>query len=259
MLELFLVISAGLALGSFISALTYRLPRSESIVWARSACPACHTALGPLDLVPLLSWLLLRGRCRHCTAPISPRYPLTELASALLLFLLYQQFGLTPLWAIVSLLGICLLASSLIDWRFQVLPDSLQLTAALLALPYHLFLHHSWPPYLWGAALGIAVGILLHFGYYWLRKRHGLGLGDVKSFAIAGLWLGWEWLHAYWMIAGLLGIITGLLWRFSGRGERFPFGPALAAALLTLVVLQHSDADYILFPWLQPAVTPADY
>ena len=184
----------GLIMGSAVTALAWRVPRGLSWARGRSACPACQALLGPLELVPVLSFLLARGRCRHCRARISARYPLTELMCAAWAVLLYLKVG--PVWAFLplSLWGFLLVALLWIDLEFKLLPDVLTLpgtglgvAAALLAL--------GWVPGALHALLGIAVGsgILCFLAWAWItfRKVEGMGMGDVKLAASsARCWAG---------------------------------------------------------------------
>ncbi len=225
----------GLVLGSFVTMLSARLPAGGDLLGARSKCPQCHTALGVPDLVPVFSWLFLRGRCRHCAAPISRRYPVTELVMVMIAVLVAARLGATWEGLLVLLLGAVLLAMSVIDFEHGYLPDPLQVAAALLGGAF-VILNGHWKSGLAGAAVGLAVGLALRYGYCALRKRHGLGLGDVKLFAVAGLWLGVESLVSFFAIAGVLGILFGLVWRRAGGHAEFPFGPALCATLFLLLL-----------------------
>jgi prepilin signal peptidase PulO-like enzyme (type II secretory pathway) len=226
---------AGLVFGSFATMLTARLPRGTVLTGARSACPACQTPLGARDLVPVLTWLLLQGRCRHCGAPIAVRYPLIELTMAVLFAAAIWRFGATWDGALVAALGFTVLCMAAIDLEHGYLPDGLQATGALLGLAA-LALHGGWLAAGTGAVLGLAIGLLLRYGFRALRGRHGLGLGDVKLFAVAGLWLGPEMLLWFFILGGALGALFGLAWKRFGGSAEFPFGPALCASFFALVV-----------------------
>jgi len=234
-LEAVLVALAGLCFGSFITLASYRLPLEEDIVRKPSRCPKCGTSLRFIDLWPVLSWLLNKGRCRYCTAEISARYPLIELATAALFLLVYGFFGITAQSVILMLLVVLLLVMIIADLEHYIIPDQVHLALLPLGIVYHYVMVSDPEPLAAGLVSGGLIGLALHYGYRHLRKKEGLGFGDVKFFAVAGLWLGFKPIVPFLFIAGLLGVVTGLGWRVLRRGEIFPFGPALAVALFICV------------------------
>jgi leader peptidase (prepilin peptidase)/N-methyltransferase len=220
--------------GSFLGVLAVRLPARRQVVAGRSQCPDCHATLGLADLVPLLSWLAARGRCRHCGAPIDRFYPAIELAALMVPLWAASETTGWVLWAGCGL-GWCLLALAVMDMRSMVLADSLTwpLVAAGLAVSGAL-----GTGTLRGAAIGAALGFvsfaLIGWLYRKLRRREGLGLGDAKLLAAAGAWLTWPALPSVVALAALSGLATVLARSLAGRplgaGERLPFGPHLGAA-----------------------------
>ncbi len=227
----------GLATGSLAGALSYRLPRRQPVILDRSRCPVCGTTLNAIDLIPVFTWLFTKGHCRHCQAKVSARYPLIELAVTALFLL---ALALAPnLWAAAALayLGAGLVVLIVSDLEMRILPDPIQAGLALLALLWTGVTGANWLDMALGGALGLAIGLLLRGGYFRLKGRHGLGMGDVKFLGVAGLWLGLEGLPGFWLASGVLGICFGLAWRLAGRGQAFPFGPSLAAALLLMLFL----------------------
>ena len=226
----------GLVFGSFVTAASYRLPRGVSVVSGRSACPACGHGLTARDLVPLVSWLAARGRCRHCGAPVSWRYPLIELATGALFVLAWARAD-DPLQAVVLAgLVVGLMIMTVADLECGIIPDAVHVGLAPLALAWHWL--GDWAPMdmAGGAVLGAGLGLGLRLGFRRIRGYDGLGLGDVKFLAVAGLWLGLGGLAPFLVLAGAAGLGLGLGWRLSGRGRVFPFGPALALALLAGVL-----------------------
>jgi leader peptidase (prepilin peptidase)/N-methyltransferase len=225
--------------GSFLGVLIRRLPAGRPVGNARSCCDHCGTRLGPRDLVPLVSWLAARGRCRHCGAPIGEFYPLVELAALAIAIWAGTLDSGAALW-LDCLLGWGLLALAWIDAEHLLLPDVLTLPLIPLGLGAAWAL--EWPPLL-DAAIGAAVGYLafrlVALAYRWARGRDGLGQGDAKLLAVAGAWLGWQALGE--VVLG--GAIAGILWyvgtRPAGRSDEapvegpaeLPFGPALAMAI----------------------------
>ena len=253
----FLFISLiGLVLGSFAAAITYR--ELQSISWIsgrsgskehpphRSACPHCKARLKPYDLVPLLSYLLLRGRCRYCSAVISPSYPLIELSVLVGCWGIYSCYGLggsAPyLYAAVPFL----VALCVIDIKQMILPDRLVAALGVLALlsvaiqliAQDITLHAALFTYGGGLLLYAALAGLTGFLLSKILKKEALGLGDVKFFAVAGLWLGVAFLPWFYLISGILGVVLGVLWPRLGGQKTFPFGPALIIALYVLLLIK---------------------
>ncbi len=183
------ILLLGSALGSFTNVLIARIPESETIT-GRSHCPKCGTELGPLDLLPVLSYLLLRGRCRYCGARISPRYLAVETVGALLLLSAYWRFGLDYISLTVSALySVFVLAVFFIDFEHAIVPNVLTYPVGAMALLLAVFGHHMAPS-LGSALLGMAVGGGLFLLMFILTKGGGMGMGDVKLAAVMGLVLG---------------------------------------------------------------------
>lgn len=228
-----LVVLAGLAFGSFVTLVSYRLPRDEPLVAGRSRCPSCKTTLRLPALFPLLSWLWQRGKCRYCGVGVSARYPLTELAQALLFLLVYVGYGLTWQALILAMLSVALMVMVVVDFEWYIIPDEVQICCAVLAIVFHVVMDTPVALVAAGLAMGVFIGFALRFGYGFIMRKEGLGWGDVKFLAVAGLWLASvEAWPPFLFYAGVWGVVTALVWRALGRGARFPFGPALAASLL---------------------------
>lgn len=238
------MLAAAPFVGSFLATVAFRLPRGQPVALGRSRCPACGTALGPVDLLPLFGWVLRRGHCNSCRAPIDPAYPLVEVA-ALVLAAWAAMAGL-PGWqpVVVCALGWTLLTLAAIDRRHYLLPDALTLPlvpAGLLVAG----LLPVWPVGLGDAAIGAVAGLAAIWGVGWLyrrlRGRDGIGLGDAKLLAAAGAWVGWQGLASVVLIAALAGIATALVAAIC-RGERLdptarlPFGVFLALGTWLVVL-----------------------
>lgn len=227
----------GACIGSFLTLITYRLPRDEKIGMSRSRCPGCGATLSVRDLFPVFSWVASRGCCRHCKKRVSGRYPLTELACALGPVLIAYRFGLT--WEALALCGLwwSIVAIVITDLEHYIILDEVQIAIALCGIFYAYVLNRDWGEVFAAAAIGAAIGLTLKYGFLYFRNKDGLGLGDVKFLAVAGIWLADAASFVpFLFFSGLLGILSGLLWRVLKRGEHFPFGPALAFALFICVV-----------------------
>jgi leader peptidase (prepilin peptidase)/N-methyltransferase len=225
----------GLVLGSAVSAIAWRVPRELSWVSGRSACTSCNTTLGALDLIPVFSWLASRGRCRHCSARVSWRYPLTEFLCAAWLVLLYRQIGPGLDYPFLALWGVLLIALLWIDLDFQLLPDVLTFPGTLIALAAVL----QWPGgarhALFGVLLGSGMLWLLRWGYFKFRGVEGMGGGDIKLAAMFGVVLGWQLSLLTLFMAAAVGSLWGglLIARQKGDGlTAIPFGTLLAPAAM---------------------------
>lgn len=226
---LFAAVLLGPIVGSFVGLLTVRLPDERPVVVGRSACGGCGRTLGTLDLVPLLSFAALRGRCRTCRAPIPRRYPLIE-GACLLIGLWAALTAPGPAGLIAAVFGWWLLLLAVIDAEHFWLPDVLTLPLLLAGLGAALATDAAWTDRLIGAVAGFAVLQLLAWGYRRLRGREGLGGGDPRFFAAIGAWTGWQGLPSVLLIAAAAGLVWALV---QARGRlvpdlRLPFGTALA-------------------------------
>lgn len=226
----------GAVMGSFLHCAAWRIARGERFTSGRSRCPQCGHVLGVIDLIPLLSWLFLRGRCRHCGAKVPVRYFLAELFCALMTLACMFRFGLTVLCLRNWLFLCCLFLLSLVDLEISEIPDGCLIAAAIVWLAAQPFLWAGWGDTLLHIAAGLVFGgMLLGVSLILDRvlKKESLGGGDVKLLAVIGLYLGFLPTLFAVILACLLGLAQALL---SGkrRGAAFPFGPALslAAALM---------------------------
>lgn len=248
----------GLAFGSFANVVIQRVPRTESLVKPPSECPKCLTPLQWRDNVPIVSWLVLRGKCRHCGEPISKRYPLVELATGLLFAGIGARFGLD--WALPAFLlyGWTLLVLAVIDAYTRKIPNRLTypLTPTLLVLLIGAALLQGQPGW---AVRAVVAGLLAFFLLFTMAVINpgGMGMGDVKLAAFLGLGLGYlGWGH---VVLGLFGgfLIGGvsaiglLLVRMRSRKDLIPFGPYLAVGALVAVLVGRPLIDGYL-AWLAP-------
>lgn len=273
----------GLIVGSFLNVLIHRLPRmlfrqwkiqsqeflathssTESSTystvdpWAHpstnshqtynlflphSHCPHCNQPIRAQDNIPLLSYLFLRGKCNHCGAAISLRYPVVELASAILSIIIVALWGFTPTALAIMIFIWSLLALALIDWEHGLLPDHITLPIlwlGLLANNQGLLIPIS--DALWGAAAGFLILWSVFWVFKWMTGKEGLGLGDAKCLAMIGAWLGWTSLPWVLLIASTLGLIVAVIQirrKQQSRETPIPFGPYLAISSFIVLILYH--------------------
>ncbi len=246
----------GLAIGSFLNVVIHRLPRMLERQWQtqarevldqpaapserfdlmvpRSRCPSCEAPIAPWQNVPVFSWLALRGRCAHCKARISARYPAVELLTALATLTVVAQLGFTPLAAAAVLFTWGLIALTCIDYDTHLLPDQITLPLLWLGLLTNLATGFVALPH---AVIGAVAGYLFLWTTYWAFKlitgKEGMGYGDFKLFGAIGAWVGWQLLPATILIACALGLLYALAGSLAGKrqsAQPIPFGPFLAVA-----------------------------
>jgi leader peptidase (prepilin peptidase) / N-methyltransferase len=217
--------------GSFLGVVVTRAETPAAIVFGRSECPHCHTRLAARDLLPLLSYLALRGRCRHCGKRIDPIHPFVEIG-ALAVALWAALVAAGPLLWLSCLLGWALLALALIDLRLFLLPDFLTLPLAAVGIAAGWWLEpEALLDHLLGAAIGLLFVIFIRQMYYLLRGREGIGLGDAKLLAAAGAFVSWEGLPSVLAVAALSALAVILLGQVRGARvsatDPVPFGAYL--------------------------------
>jgi len=226
---------AGLVVGSFLNVCIHRLPRRESLLWPASHCPACSRPLAWFENIPVVSWLVLRGRCRVCRAQISMMYQAIELTTAVLFAAMYAMHGIQPLLVARVLFGCALVVLFVIDLRHRILPDLITLPGIAAGFGASLLLPPGPVASLLGIALGGGILFALSEAYYRLRGHEGLGMGDVKMLAMIGAFLGWRLVLVTLFLASFSGSLVGLVLIASGRGSlksQLPFGAFLAASAL---------------------------
>ncbi len=227
-----LSILLGLCLGSFLNVCIYRLPLGKSIISPPSHCPSCEKALRFYDNIPVLSYLVLAGRCRWCSQKISWRYPAVEILVATVSFSLFIRYGLTYQYCLLLVFLLALVVVSFIDLEHQIIPDSISIPgiAAGLAASF-LLAHTSFADSLIGAAGGGLALFAVAYLYELAAGRAGMGGGDIKLLAMIGAWMGWKALPMIVFLSSLSGALIGFVYlAFSRKGmrARIPFGPFLS-------------------------------
>lgn len=236
---IYIIISVfGLVAGSFLNVCIYRLPRQKSIVMPSSFCPHCEKPIKWFDNIPVISFLILGGRCRNCRKNISWQYPLVEILTAALFCLNFFFFGLSFSFFIWCLFAAALLVISFVDLYFQLIPDIISVAGIFAGLLFSFFnplflpsdkigmLLNSFLGALYGGASIYLLGIIGAFFF----KKESMGFGDVKLMAMLGAFLGWKLALLCFFIAPVLGSAWGLILKIKYKEEIMPYGPFLSLA-----------------------------
>jgi leader peptidase (prepilin peptidase) / N-methyltransferase len=228
----------GAVVGSFLNVVIHRLPRGESISFPPSHCPHCDSRIRPWDNIPVISFLLLGGRCRTCAEPISLRYPVVEASMAGLAAGAWLRFGPSTEFGIYFIFLAGLLAVTFIDIDHKIIPDSLSIGGVLLGLAASPWTGVGWKSSFAGALLGGGLLLGVALGYYALTRREGMGLGDAKLLAAIGAFLGWPAVLFTVFVSSVVGSVVGITMaalQHSGLRVEVPYGPflALGATLYT--------------------------
>lgn len=224
----------GLTIGSFLNVCIYRLPQDQSIIKPRSHCPSCGHTLQAKDLLPLISWFLLRGRCRYCSIQISPRYSAIEALTAILYVVAYLQIGLAPELIRALFLISFLIVIAIIDYDRQLILDNILLCMSITGVAFMGFLPSTFQQSLLGALAGTGTMLLLR-----LISRGRMGDGDALLAGVLGLWFGWRYVAITLYCSFLLGGIAALflLARSRRTNQRLPFAPFLNIAAFFVYIM----------------------
>ncbi len=232
-------------MGSFLNVCIWRLPEEKSIVHPRSHCPNCQKTIPWYDNIPLVSYFILRRRCRYCKSKISFRYFVVELLTASLFLFFYKKFGINPKFFIYSALFSSLIVATFIDFKYQIIPDVISVSGIILGI----FLSLVFPQ-LHGRVSVLAAlkdslaGLLVGGLMIWLTgffgklvfKKEAMGFGDVKLMAMLGAFLGWKAVILTYFIAPFLGLVFGIISLLKTKSHYIPYGPFLSLASFAALV-----------------------
>jgi len=236
---IFFVFLLGAILGSFLNVCIVRLPRGESLIRPPSHCPHCNEPIKFYDNIPIISYMILRGKCRHCKNRISLRYPVVEALTGLMAVALFMKYGPTVQFLLLLLFSSALLIITFIDLAHQIIPDAISIPGIPCGLGASLLIPTvSWQESLLGILVGGGLLLFIAFGYKWITGRDGMGGGDIKLLAMMGAWLGWKAIPFIILASSLIGFLvgggSGLLLK-KGLRAKIPFGPFLAIASLIYI------------------------
>jgi leader peptidase (prepilin peptidase)/N-methyltransferase len=229
----------GLLLGSFMNVCIYRLPRGLSPVHPRSGCPKCGHMLAWYENIPVVSYLVLRARCRKCRTPISPIYPIIELITGAVFLAGYLWYGPVPLLVVRLAFAWAMIALFAIDFEHQILPNVITLPGIVVGVLANVLAGPGWVDSLIGVAVGAGSLWLIAEIYYRVRHEEGLGMGDVKMLGMIGAFLGWKLVLVTLVMSSFLGSIVGVVVLIAKKESlkyALPFGTFLAIGALIAAV-----------------------
>jgi len=239
-IEIILIFVLGLIVGSFSNVCIYRIPRNESVIYPASHCPKCRTKIKPVDNIPLLSYILLKGRCRNCGSKISIQYPVVEFLTGLIYLIIYLIYGLSIQSLVYIILSSALIIIAFIDLQEQIIPDIISLPGIVVGLilsfivPYISFINSAL-----GALVGGGIILIIAWVGSIIFKKEAMGGGDVKLTAMIGAFLGWRYTIISLFLGFFLGALTGIvliMTKIKKREDDIPFGPFIAlGSIITLL------------------------
>lgn len=241
----------GAAIGSFLNVCIYRIPAETSIVKPSSRCPSCGHPIRFYDNIPILSFLILRAKCRDCGAKISWRYPLIELITGLMALLLFGKFGFSIVFIAFFIFTAVLIVITFIDLDHQIIPDILSLSGIPVFFLAAVFIVKlPWLEALIGLLIGGGVLLAIAYGYELITKREGMGGGDIKLLAMIGGFLGWKSLIFVLLFSSLTGAVVGIAAMVIKKQDTkyaIPFGPFLSVAAVAWIFWGDAFMRFLIF------------
>ncbi len=241
----------GAAIGSFLNVLIFRIPEGQSIVLPSSHCQKCGHAIRVYDNIPIISYLILRGKCRDCREKISLQYPVVEAITAVMSVLIFVKFGLSFKYLSSFIFTCALIVITFIDLRHQIIPDVISLPGIPVFFLLAVFFMNVT---IWEALLGILIGggclFAIAFTYEVITKREGMGGGDIKLLAMLGAFLGWKSLFFVLFASSMLGAVVGIsAMIMKGQDMKYalPFGPFLSIAAVAYLFVGEDVTRFIFF------------
>ncbi|PIP68277.1 MAG: prepilin peptidase [Candidatus Omnitrophica bacterium CG_4_9_14_0_2_um_filter_42_8] len=250
-----LVFIFGLIIGSFLNVCIYRMPRSESLVFPGSRCVSCKKPIQWYDNIPLISYVLLRGKCRHCKAKFSPRYFFVELITAASFLILFANFKFNDIFWIYSLLVSGLIVIAFIDLEFQLIPDSISLVGIFIGIILSAIFPGLQGAFTWQIGLlNSILGAIAGGGLIYLTgvlgklafKKDSMGGGDVKLMAMLGAFLGWKMAVLIFFLAPFFGAPIGIYVKFVKKEDIIPYGPYISLAGFVAMIWGHKILSLLL-------------
>lgn len=236
---IFIIFSAifGGIFGSFITMASYRLPRNEDLFFKSSYCTNCKDKIGFVSLVPIFSWIFQGGKCLKCKQKISIRYPLIEAITSLFFIFSYIYLGFGLNMIMIDMIFVCCLIMIVTDLEHCIMPDSMQICLLIIGL---FFIYYNNIDILYSVFSALIYFLIIYVSGFivekW-KKKEAIGGGDLKFITIAGMYLGMKKLPYFFLIAGIVGLVFGLIWNKGRKDKYFPFAPALILSFLMLLII----------------------
>jgi len=239
-INVILIFILGLIVGSFSNVCIYRIPRNESIIYPASHCPKCCSKIKPVDNIPLLSFILLKGRCRNCKTKISVQYPIVEFLTGLIYLIIYLIYGLSIQTLIYIILSSALIIIAFIDLNEQIVPDAISLPGIVIGFILSFFVYYiSFVDSVLGIFVGGGIILIIGLTGLVIFKKEAMGGGDVKLAAMIGAFLGWRYIVISLFLGFFLGALTGIcliIAKIKSREDVVPFGPFIVlGSFITLL------------------------
>lgn len=243
-----LIFTLGIIIGSFLNVCIYRIPKGESVNWPPSHCNNCDKRLKWNDLIPLFSYLSLRGKCRYCGGSISPQYPFVELLNGIIYLIIFYYFGLSLDFVFYSIILSILIVISFIDYRHQIIPDGLVLSIIICSIIYKAILYFLYkePIYLFDNFIGFTVAGIL-FLLIALLSKGAMGGGDIKLIASLGFILGLKNIILNILLSFIIGALISVFLLLSGKKGRkdpIPFGPFINISFMVTLLFGHKIISF---------------
>jgi len=245
----------GSIVGSFLNVCIHRIPEGRSIIFPPSSCPSCNKPIAFYDNIPIVSFIILLGKCRNCKAPISLRYPLVELLTGILSVISFRVFGLSPVLPFYFAFIAGLIVITFVDLQHQIIPDVISLPGIGIGFMASYFLPHGLLNSLIGIVGGGGSLFLVAFIYQLITGREGMGGGDIKLLAMIGAFLGWKGVIITLFSGSFAGAVIGIILMLAkGKDSRYaiPFGPFLAGGAIVSLFFGDSLIDwYTMEIWIR--------
>ena len=253
-MDLIFVVILGALWGSFANVCIYRLPKGKGVVSGRSHCPKCKKEIVWQDNIPIISYLILKGKCRKCKRKISSQYPMVEMINILLFLIIYFLFGISLTTILLMILSLSFLITFFIDLKHFIIPNSLTFSMMILGFikSFDPNLNSIFPNYinsLIGGLFGYGVIFSIIFFYKQIRKKEGMGLGDAKLLAVIGFWFGWiaiPFVLFLSSIFALVFVIPDLIKKNKKMTSQIPFGPYIILATIFYLVFRNNFISIII-------------
>lgn len=243
---IYLITIFSFLVGSFLNVCIYRIPKGKSVSFPPSHCPKCESRLKPIDLVPVLSFMFSKGKCRYCGEKISLQYPTVELLNALIYLLIYMKYGLTLYFFKYAILSSLLIVITFIDLKHQIIPDRLNIFCLIIGILFTLSYGNKW--LIVNGAIGLFVGGGL-FLLIAIITNGAMGGGDIKLMGALGFCFGWKYILLIALLSFIIGAVISvmlLVLKIKGRKDYIPFGPFISIAAIVTMIYGKEIIEYYL-------------